>query len=261
MAMNLQSSVDLSSEEQSEENEANNRLYHEAQDRLAHLGNYYEWILKHFRTHLKGTVVELGVGAGYIIDRYLDQVEKVVAVDYNDDLLRRIESRLPASKVTVANVDLRQDWVELRDVQADAVMALDVVEHFDDHLRFCQNAFATLKPGGVFLVKVPAQSSLFGEADKASGHYRRYDKSDLDTVLTESGFEIVKLDYMNVFGSLIYRLKRKNSTNFSKNFSRPKLALANAMMKILSLFDALLPFGVKGLSLVAIARKPGEVGD
>ena len=42
-------------------------LYHEAQDRMALLPNYYAWIARHFIDHVSGTVLELGSGAGHVM--------------------------------------------------------------------------------------------------------------------------------------------------------------------------------------------------
>lgn len=91
------------------DSEVANRLYHAAQDRMAMLPNYYRWIARHFRSHVHGNVVELGVGDGHVLQHYLGQVDRVVGVDYNPSLLERLGSRFPSSTVTGQHLDLRVD--------------------------------------------------------------------------------------------------------------------------------------------------------
>src|SRR5688572_23681831 len=125
-----------------------NLVYHEAQDRMALLPNYYAWICSHFREHLSGTVLELGCGAGFVVRNYVDRVERVVGVDINAELVRRLESSYPPGKMRGLVVDLRGDWHELAGVEADVVVALDVVEHFADDDAFVAKIERHLAPGG-----------------------------------------------------------------------------------------------------------------
>src|SRR5688572_7902603 len=116
--------------------DAANLVYHEAQDRMALLPNYYRWIAAHFREHVAGTVLELGCGAGMVVQHYLDRAERVVGADVNPELLRRLEACHPGGKVRCRATDLRGDWSELGELRADVVIALDVLEHFDDDAGF-----------------------------------------------------------------------------------------------------------------------------
>lgn len=156
---------------------------------MALLPNYYRWIASHFRDHVRGTVLELGCGAGMVVQHYLERVERVVGVDVNDELLRRLEANHPGGRVRGVRVDLRGDWHELDGLVADVVIALDVLEHFEDDAAFVARAKAHLAPGGVLVLKVPAQSRLYGPMDEASGHFRRYDAEPFAALLERAGFE------------------------------------------------------------------------
>jgi cyclopropane fatty-acyl-phospholipid synthase-like methyltransferase len=217
---------------------------------MALLPNYYAWIASHFTHHVRGTVLELGAGAGFVVKNYLERVERVIAVDVNRELLARIERELPRDKVRTVEADLRGDWRELDGVTADSVIALDVVEHFQDDARFVEKMKSRLRPGGKLIVKVPAQSKLYGEMDRASGHFRRYDDADLRRLMEAAGFTTLELRHMNPIGAWGYRFKKEKKTNFSKTFSPGKLKAVNTLIPALALFDHV-PF-LKGLSLVGV---------
>ncbi|MBL8860082.1 MAG: class I SAM-dependent methyltransferase [Planctomycetes bacterium] len=241
-----------------------NLVYHEAQDRMALLPNYYAWIANLFADHVSGTVLELGSGAGLVVRNYLDRVERVIAVDINRELLARLERTLPREKVTGLEVDLRGDWHELDGVTADCVIALDVVEHFEDDANFVAKMKSRLRPGGKLIVKVPAQTKLYSDMDRASGHFRRYDDADLRALMESHGLRTLALRHMNPAGAWGYRFKKEQKTNFSKTFSPGKLKAVNTLIPMIALLDHV-PF-LKGLSLVGVfqntepARTPTRSG-
>lgn len=233
--------------------DAANLVYHEAQDRMALLPNYYRWIANRFRDHVRGTVLELGCGAGMVVEHYVERADRVLGVDVNPELLRRLETRHPGGKVRGIRADLRGDWHELDGITADVVIALDVLEHFQDDAGFVARARARLAQGGVLVLKVPAQSRLFGPMDEASGHFRRYDTEPLKALLARAGFETLAVRPMNPAGAWAYRFKRERKTNFSKSISPAKLRAVNALMPLLAALDHL-P-GLPGLSLVGVFRR------
>lgn len=226
------------------------RVFHEAQERMSLLPNYYAWISSHFVSELRGTVLELGSGAGFVVRSYADRVEKVVAVDLEEKLLAQLEASYPPGKIRTAKVDLAGDWSAIADVRADAVVALDVLEHFEDDGAFVEKIARHLKPGGIAVLKVPAQSKLYGEIDRFSGHYRRYDPEDLRALMERRGFRTIRVRHMNAAGAWGYRMKRHRTQSYSETFSPAKLRIVNALIPLLGMIDRL-P-GLKGLSLIGV---------
>ena len=225
-------------------------VFHEAQERMSLLPNYYAWISSHFLSELRGTVLELGSGAGFVVRSYADRVDKVVAVDLEEKLLAQLAASYPPGKIRTAKVDLAGAWTEIADVRADAAIALDVLEHFEDDAAFVAKLARHLKPGGKAVLKVPAQSRLYGEIDRFSGHFRRYDPEDLRGLMEKAGFRTVRVRHMNAAGSWGYRMKRRRAQSFSETFSPAKLKIVNALIPLLGLVDRV-P-GLKGLSLIGI---------
>ena len=225
-------------------------FFHETQDRMARLPNYYAWICSRFADHLSGTVLELGCGAGLVLRGYVDRVERVIAVDLDAGLLERLAGAYPPGKVRALKADLAGDWRELEGVSADAIVALDVIEHFEDDAAFVRKLKRHLKPGGKVVLKVPAQSRLYGEIDRASGHFRRYDADELRALMERHGFRTLSLRPMNAAGAWAYRFKRGRRSSFSQTFSPARLRVVNALIPLLALLDRV-P-GLKGLSLVGV---------
>jgi SAM-dependent methyltransferase len=218
------------------------------------LPNYYEWIYGKFRRYLRGDVMELGCGSGIGISTYLDQADRVYAVDYNEELVRRVGERFPSPKVIPVQADLLGDW-KFAPAEVDAVTMMDVLEHFADDRAVAAKARDLLKPNGHLLVKVPAQTALFSSLDSASGHFRRYDPDGLRNLLESVGLETVSLRKMNPVGAVAYRMKNGKTTNFSRTFTHGQLRLINLSLPVLSWFDHL-PW-LDGLSLAGVFRKPG----
>jgi len=226
------------------------RIYNEAAQRMALLPNYYAWIASRFVAHVRGKVLDLGCGAGFVIRSYLAHADSVLGVDLDRGLLARLEAQHPDGKVRTACVDLLGDWHELADFRADVIVALDVLEHFEDDRAFVAKLREHLAPGGRVVLKVPAQSRLYGAIDEASGHFRRYDAAPLAELLESHGFRTLSLRHMNAAGAWGYRLRRRRKTGFSLTFSPGKLRCVNALIPALALLDHV-P-GLKGLSLVGV---------
>lgn len=232
---------------------AANRTYHVAQSHMELLPNYYAWTYGLFRPWLAGTVVELGCGAGLGLPHYTDLATQVYAVDHDEALLARVRATSPPI-VTAMQADLMADrWPEFDGITADAVLMMDVLEHFADDGRFVASAARLLRPGGHLLVKVPAQSDRYSPMDEASGHYRRYDPADIQALAAAAGLAVVKLAPINRLGGVAYRLKNGARSNFSKSFAPWQLQAINLGLPLVRAFDRLPVAG--GLSLAAVLRK------
>jgi SAM-dependent methyltransferase len=230
-----------------------NRTYHEAQSSMELLPNYYFWTYGKFKKYIRGNVIELGCGAGIGIATYIDNAKMVYAVDHDDELLRRVDSRFTDRNVRTVATDLMGDWKELTEMDADVVIMMDVVEHFEDDLSFLRRAAELLGTTGYLIVKVPAQRRLYSEMDRASGHYRRYDAVDLERLADSSGLVVRALKLINPLGGLIYRFRNKERTNLSRTFSPLQLKLINVAIPFLSVLD-LIPT-LPGLSIMALLEK------
>lgn len=67
----------------------------------------------------------------------------------------------------------------------DCVIACDVLEHVERDDFAVAEIIRVLKPGGAFVLTVPANNAIFGAHDKALGHHRRYNKPQLCALMKD----------------------------------------------------------------------------
>jgi SAM-dependent methyltransferase len=81
----------------------------------------------------------------------------------------------------------------------DLVTALDVVEHVEDDGKALHEICRILRPGGLFLMSVPAYSFLWSSHDDALHHKRRYTAGMLAPRLRAAGLSPQKITYLLAF--------------------------------------------------------------
>lgn len=135
----------------------------------------------------------LNVGAGTGDDLVLiSQYGKIYAVDIDQDALNLVSDSVVAEKKCADVCAL-----PYADEFFDVVVSFDVLEHVDDHVKGVQEIYRVLKPGGHFIMTVPAFNALYSSHDKLLFHHRRYNKKTLRKILVP--FESVKLGYWFFF--------------------------------------------------------------
>jgi len=156
------------------------------------------------------------------------------------------------------------EQLKLPDACISAVGVFDVLEHLPDPSQLLDEIYRVLEPGGLLLCSVPAYQWLFSEHDKKIGHFRRYTRKSLCSLLRTSGFENTKMHnlfFFFIFPSFIVRrvpyLLRVRDVNPQK-FSRTDnslLQLASPLLRILFKIENILKLPW-GLSILSTSKKP-----
>ena len=103
----------------------------------------------------------------------------------------------------------------------DSAVYVNVLEHVERDREEVGIAHQALKPGGHLAILVPALEWLYSEFDSQLGHFRRYRKDSLVSLLENRGFEIQEAKYFDMAGIMPWYLmmvmfnKTLNSGNVS----------------------------------------------
>ncbi len=224
---------------------------------LADANRFLTWISDTLQPHLGPRVLEVGAGVGAIATKLAAAGHDVVAIEPADNVFPELRRRT----ITTANVEpLQVTSQQLLDAGVDAfdsVVYVSVLEHIQNDVEELRTAFRLLRPGGSLVLFVPAMPSLYGSLDFKSGHFRRYDRSLLRQVVSDAGFQIEHLTYMDLAGVvpyfLMYRLLDVQTldASSSKVYDRLIVPISRAL-------EARVGAPAVGKNLVAVARRPQD---
>ena len=174
--------------------------------RMEGLAAYNRWLHDRFDAFLGKRVLEVGSGVGNQT-RYFANRERVVASDIEPHYLRELRRRFEDSEnVRVASFVFPlgdSERADLRDERIDSIVCMNVLEHIEQDGPTLRDFAAVLPPGGRLVLLVPALPALYGTLDVELNHFRRYDKAGLAKLVTDSGFEVKDIRFLNrpgVFG-------------------------------------------------------------
>ncbi len=178
----------------------------ETLDAMSAAPRYNAWQIEVLRPWIGRRILEIGSGIGNMTRelRALNP-ELLVATDLDPAYRQRLAAQYPADPVVrVESVELPlPDIAErFRAERFDTAIALNVVEHIEDDFGAVRSMAEAVMPGGHVLVLVPALQSIYGAMDEALGHYRRYDKARLRSVLESAGLDVAMLVWFNRAGVL-----------------------------------------------------------
>jgi SAM-dependent methyltransferase len=139
------------------------------------------------------------------------------------------------------------------DEAMDLVVAYDVLEHIEDDESAAAEICRVLRPGGTALVAVPCDMKLWSEHDTAVGHFRRYEREGLLSLLTSAGLQIENVRSWNVLLRPVAAWRRKRSTGSDLEDLPP---LVNLALTAVIAAERYLPVGnLPGVSVLVRARR------
>lgn len=204
-----------------------------------------------------GHVLDIGCGTGrnaLLLRNFAKSVMGTEDTDEAIQLAREKNAWLPVTKGSLPEVLVAGTF--------DLVAMFDVLEHVQDDRMALRNIREKLNSGGYILLTVPAYRMLWSEHDELAHHKRRYTKGELERVVRDAGFTVLRASYFNTLLFLpilaIRFVKRVfGIRSGASDFFMPP-ALLNSILVGLFSFEAFLlryinlPFGV---SLLCLAKK------
>jgi SAM-dependent methyltransferase len=143
-------------------------------------------------------ILEIGCGTGHNL-AMLAQFGEVDALELDDEA-RAVSERRLGRKVMSAPLP---ELAGVPEHYYDLIGAFDVIEHIADDAAAIASIAKRLKPGGKFVMAVPAHQWMWSAHDVVNHHQRRYSKAGLKRMMAQSPMRLVKIGYFN---SLLFPL-------------------------------------------------------
>ena len=140
----------------------------------------------------KAAILEIGCGTGHNL-AMLGRFGTVDALELDDEARTLAEERLGRSVMRAPLPELEG----VIDRHYDLIGAFDVIEHIDDDHAAVASIAAKLKPGGTFIMTVPAHQWMWSAHDVVNHHKRRYSKRQLRDLIASAGLRLDKVGYFN----------------------------------------------------------------
>lgn len=171
--------------------------------------------------------------------------------------------------LTVVNAALSQDLFNPGSLPA--IGLFDVIEHIENDQKFLGECRDALEPGGLIYITVPASRGLWSTDDEYAGHYRRYSRKQLRSLLEASGFEPIQVSGfflllvapLFLLRTLPSKFGQRKVTSVDEAVTHHNEGFLSRLIGRASGFEvgaigrgASLPAGT---SLIAIARKPTKI--
>lgn len=232
----------------------------------AHYQNWFKNIDRDFRAnnlnkiivkllHNSRTVLDFGCGSGALSACLLTAGKTVVSRDVSENMLKLTEEYLRSKGI--GNYKLQLGDLDQLDnsEKYEAIVALDVLEHIEDDREALLKLKNLLTDNGLLVLSVPAMPGLYGPKDREVGHYRRYDKKMLTTLLEDSGFIIQSCRYWNLLGvfPVWWSIRRNKKLSESFRYNNKETLINRILNCWFSTFEnnACSPLG---LTLICVAQ-------
>jgi len=214
---------------------------------------YNRWIFEKIESFLGKDIFEVGCGIGNLTGLLLRQ-GRVIAADVNEEYLRAVENKYqhhPNLK-GVLTWDVQENPPKNFNMSIDTIVCSNVLEHIENDDFVLGKFWELLPSNGRLIVLVPALQVLYNVLDKELGHFRRYDKKELNKKLNKNGFRVCSLRYFNLFGIAGWFM---NGTLLRRRLLPAKqMGVFNKMVPLFMKMEKVVPMW-KGQSLIAMAEK------
>ena len=224
-----------------------------ALDALEQAPRFNRWMYATIRDHLGTRIAELGSGRGNL-SKLLKEGANVLVTDNREEYLEELCRRwghLP--NVRVSRLDLLNagDYQVLKEYKMDTVVCLNVLEHIEDDSSVLRRLYESVPSGCKVVFLVPFDPRLYSRFDKEIGHFRRYQKAELERKMEAAGLRVERQFYFNKAGVIAWWVS--NTLLGQRCITSWQLKVYNLLTPIFQVLDRCLP--IQGLSTVVVATK------
>jgi len=220
-------------------------------ERLAVAPRFNRWMFDRIAPWIGDAIVEIGSGIGNLSQFLVDR-QRVLLTDTEPAYRAHLERRFgDLAHVRIRALTLPDLPPDLRGGVFDTVVCLNVLEHIEHDLAALIAMRDLVRRGGAVVLLVPAVPALYGQLDRALGHYRRYTPRGLRDVFGNAQLDVRHLEYFNLAGVpgwwLVGRVLKRSL------LPQGSLRLYDALVPLFKL-ERFVPWRL-GQSLIAIGRR------
>jgi SAM-dependent methyltransferase len=173
-------------------------------------------LVRRFRKHLAGRVLDYGCGLGFLIDDMLSEGISCGGVEFTSDFVAQLTASFD-DRQGFLGIRVPDDFSDWRGA-FDAIFLVEVIEHlYDDELqKTVASIHNLLRPGGILLVTTPNNenrsknficSPESGHLFHRFQHVRSWNRESLASFLTRHNFTVMEAGETD-FGAHILALGR-----------------------------------------------------
>jgi SAM-dependent methyltransferase len=198
-------------------------------------------------------ILEIGCGTGHNLPM-LGGFGHVDALELDDEARAHAKKRLGREIMSAPLPEL----AGVPERHYDLIGAFDVIEHIDDDRAALASIAGRLKPGGKFVMTVPAHPWMWSAHDVVNHHKRRYSKRSLKALIDSSPLKLEAAGYINSLlfpAAVAQRVSSKLRRKDDADLKLPPAPLNTALERTFA-FERYLVGRVPltpGLSLYAVA--------
>lgn len=158
------------------------------------------------------TLVDLGAGDGYLSRAVSPHVDRVIAVDISDAMLKEL-SRKAASEGLNNIKTVLSDGLDmpLSDNSADIVCANMFLHHIEEPLMAAREMYRVLRPGGKVFIADLLEHSNREFKEKMHDIWQGFSQKEVESWFKKCGFESVQFNIVKSNSSQSKNGSRKNS--------------------------------------------------
>lgn len=219
---------------------------------MSYAQNYHKWILKSIAKCVTGNIAEIGAGSGNFSKELLSlNPQKLYSFEPSLNMFPKLDKTLEKFSNAKAS-DSYFSVEENLKLNLDTILYINVLEHIENDLEELKFSLKALNTQGHLIIFVPALQFLFSDYDKHVGHFRRYHKEDLKTLVQEAGFNIKSIKYFDIAGVLPWYI---SNTLLKRSLNPKDVALYDKLVvPIMNKIEPILPLPF-GKNLLLIAQK------
>lgn len=230
--------------------------FHRATGRVAEGGEdkprYRRYQYDLIAPHCGRSVLEVGAGLGEFAALFTGR-DRVVATDVDPGAVAVMAERF-ADRPELEARQLDLDGEVSIDDPVESVVAINVLEHFEDDAATLKALAGLVKPGGTIVLWVPGYQSLYGDFDRSVGHFRRYSPQMAREAVSRAGLIPTLSRPVNLLGGIAWWAAVRRGGTASPNSKLVEL-YDRVVVPISKVLDRTLPIPF-GQSVLCVARVP-----